>query len=335
MTSTRHGVTLTDDYAWLRADNWREVMRDPSRARSEDPRLSRGRERLRQGRARAHRAAAGDAVRRDEGAHQGGRLHGAEPGRPVRLFHALSRGRPASDRSAASRATAAPSRCCSTATRSRPARPIFQLGGMRAFARPSRCSPGRPTTRARNTTRCACAISRPAAILPDVIPDVAGSPVWTADSSAFYYVRLDANHRPSRVYRHRLGTPAADDALVYEEPDSRFFVSLGRTQSGRFAEISVHDHETSEMLADRSGGRRTRSRGWSRRARPRCSTTSSITRTGPARECWSSAPMRTARRTSRSCVTPLAEPARENWRDLVPHRRGIYRARHHACCRTG
>ena len=29
-TSTRHGVTLTDDYAWLRADNWRDVMRDPS-----------------------------------------------------------------------------------------------------------------------------------------------------------------------------------------------------------------------------------------------------------------------------------------------------------------
>ena len=70
--------------------------------------------------------------------------------------------------------------------------------------------------------------------------------VWTADSSAFYYVRLDANHRPSRVYRHRLGTPAADDALVYEEADSRFFVSLGRTQSGRFADISVHDHATSE-----------------------------------------------------------------------------------------
>src|SRR5687767_3858835 len=26
----RHGVTLTDDYAWLRAANWREVMRDPA-----------------------------------------------------------------------------------------------------------------------------------------------------------------------------------------------------------------------------------------------------------------------------------------------------------------
>ena len=28
--TTHHGVTLVDDYAWLRADNWQEVMRDPS-----------------------------------------------------------------------------------------------------------------------------------------------------------------------------------------------------------------------------------------------------------------------------------------------------------------
>ena len=28
-TSIHHGETLTDDYAWLRADNWQEVMRKP------------------------------------------------------------------------------------------------------------------------------------------------------------------------------------------------------------------------------------------------------------------------------------------------------------------
>ena len=33
--STHHGVTLSDDYAWLRADNWQEVMRDPSLLESE------------------------------------------------------------------------------------------------------------------------------------------------------------------------------------------------------------------------------------------------------------------------------------------------------------
>ena len=27
---TRHAIERVDDYAWLRAENWQEVMRDPS-----------------------------------------------------------------------------------------------------------------------------------------------------------------------------------------------------------------------------------------------------------------------------------------------------------------
>ncbi len=27
---TLHGITVTDDYAWLKDDNWQEVLRDPS-----------------------------------------------------------------------------------------------------------------------------------------------------------------------------------------------------------------------------------------------------------------------------------------------------------------
>ena len=33
--------------------------------------------------------------------------------------------------------------------------------------------------------------------------------VWAEDGRSFFYIRVDENHRPSRVYRHRLGTPAA------------------------------------------------------------------------------------------------------------------------------
>ena len=30
VSDTRHGVTRTDEYAWMRAENWQEVFRDPS-----------------------------------------------------------------------------------------------------------------------------------------------------------------------------------------------------------------------------------------------------------------------------------------------------------------
>jgi oligopeptidase B len=70
--------------------------------------------------------------------------------------------------------------------------------------------------------------------------------VWRRDGSAFYYVKVDKNHRASSVWEHRLGTPAGEDRLVYEEADSGMFVGLGQTQSRRMAVISIHDHETSE-----------------------------------------------------------------------------------------
>ena len=41
--------------------------------------------------------------------------------------------------------------------------------------------------------------------LADVVPDASSAVVWTQDASAFYYVRLDQNHRPDGVFRHALG----------------------------------------------------------------------------------------------------------------------------------
>ena len=55
-----------------------------------------------------------------------------------------------------------------------------------------------------------------------------------------------------RVRRHRLGVPAEQDEIIYEERDPGFFVHLGETQSGAFVEIVASDHETSEVhLLDR------------------------------------------------------------------------------------
>src|SRR6185503_1990451 len=83
--------------------------------------------------------------------------------------------------------------------------------------------------------------------LADVIPDTVGGSVWSADNRYLFYVRLDANHRPSRVFRHRLGTSPEADVLVYEELDPGFFVNVGETRSRRVILIDAHDHETSEV----------------------------------------------------------------------------------------
>nr|WP_188913390.1 S9 family peptidase [Aureimonas endophytica] len=82
--------------------------------------------------------------------------------------------------------------------------------------------------------------------LSERIEDTGGSVVWTARSDGFFYVRLDANHRPSRVFFHRVGSDPASDRLVYEETDSGFFMSVGSTQSDEFVVIHIHDHQTSE-----------------------------------------------------------------------------------------
>ncbi|MBB3951534.1 S9 family peptidase [Aureimonas jatrophae] len=78
------------------------------------------------------------------------------------------------------------------------------------------------------------------------LADTGGGVAWNGRSSGFFYTRLDANHRPSRIFHHTVGSDPADDTLVYEELDAGFFMGVGTTQSGGHVVIDIHDHETSE-----------------------------------------------------------------------------------------
>ena len=79
------------------------------------------------------------------------------------------------------------------------------------------------------------------------IEDTGGGGVFSADSKFVFYVRLDDNHRPSKLFRHRIGTDPTNDVLVFEEKDAGFFMGVGKTQSGDTILIDIHDHETSEV----------------------------------------------------------------------------------------
>jgi oligopeptidase B len=82
--------------------------------------------------------------------------------------------------------------------------------------------------------------------LADVVDDVTYGLAWADDGRTCFYVRPDAALRPHEVWRHRLGTPASDDDLVFREDDERFFLDVGRTRSGRFVLIESSSKLTSE-----------------------------------------------------------------------------------------
>ena len=83
--------------------------------------------------------------------------------------------------------------------------------------------------------------------LAESIANTTGQVVWAQDDQTIFYTVLDENHRPNKVFRHRIGCDPQTDVLIYEEQDPGFFVGLNKTGSGRFIQILAHDHETSEV----------------------------------------------------------------------------------------
>ncbi len=152
--------------------------------------------------------------------------------------------------------------------------------------------------------------------LPDEIPDTRGGMQWSADARHLFYVKVDDNKRPQFIYRHTLGEPANADVLVYAEPDSGFFVGLESTQSRRFILIDIHDHETSEVhLIDASAPLdpprlvAARRKGHQYGVEHNASALVITTNSKDAEDF-------------RIVEAPLDNPAEENWVEIVPHKPG-------------
>jgi oligopeptidase B len=104
--------------------------------------------------------------------------------------------------------------------------------------------------------------------LPDEVRDVYYGLAWANDERTVFYVRADPAERPFQVWRHVVGTPTGNDALVFQEDDERFAVHIQRTRTGRFvlvvtaskltAEVHVCDAENpaapARLLAERTHG---------------------------------------------------------------------------------
>ena len=152
--------------------------------------------------------------------------------------------------------------------------------------------------------------------LVDRVAETSGGAVWSADGLSVYYTRLDENHRPSRVYRHDLGTDPAEDVLIHAEADPGFFVDVGKTLSGRFLVVTCHDHQTAEChLLDLSAPGAglvcvaPRETGHEYEVDHQGDRLVILTNADGAEDF-------------RLDTAPLATPGRENWTPLEPHEPG-------------
>jgi oligopeptidase B len=83
--------------------------------------------------------------------------------------------------------------------------------------------------------------------LADEVPNTSHGCAWSLDGSALFYVTVDDAWRPYRVWRHLLGTPTADDVVVFEESDEKFWLGVGTSRDEKWLVIGTSSKLTSEV----------------------------------------------------------------------------------------
>ena len=141
-----------------------------------------------------------------------------------------------------------------------------------------------------------------------------GSLTWAADNiTLFYTVEDEEQKRQFQLYRHALLTTYTEDVLVYQDDDERFNIGIGRTRDGQFLILESGSHTTTECLVLPAG-----------------QITGHFTVISPREdEHEYSVDHRNGQwfirtndrgRNFRLVTAPVDAPARENWVERIPHR---------------
>ena len=245
ITLSNHGIERTDDYAWLRADNWQEVMRDPS-VLADDIRAYLEAENdyteayfedttalqetlFEEMKARIKEDDSSVPAKDGDYAYSMRYVTGGQQPHFLRTALDGSNEQVLLDGDALAEGKA-----------------YFRLGGLghsddHKLGIWSFDDKGSEyyTLRVRDLAT--------GEDLADEITETTGGGVWDNASKSFFYVKQDENHRPSKVFRHIVGDAPENDQLIYEEEDPGFFVGVGKTSANRFITIDCHDHQTAEV----------------------------------------------------------------------------------------
>ncbi|PYO88477.1 MAG: oligopeptidase B [Gemmatimonadetes bacterium] len=154
-------------------------------------------------------------------------------------------------------------------------------------------------------------------MLSDVIPRAIGGIAWAEDNRTLFYTKPDSvSVRPYQVYRHKLGTPAATDQMVYEDKDETYYVGVSKTKSRAYIMIQSSQTmatEYSYIRADQPDAPFKvifpRERGHEYHAN----------HFGDYFYILSN----DHAKNFRLMRTPVARPGRDNWEEVIPHRADV------------
>jgi oligopeptidase B len=84
-------------------------------------------------------------------------------------------------------------------------------------------------------------------LVTEKIEDTSGGITFSLDDKFIFYSKLDENHRPRKIFRHKIGTPVKNDELIFEEKSEAFTVGIGLSSDEKYYFIATSDHNTSEQ----------------------------------------------------------------------------------------
>ena len=84
-------------------------------------------------------------------------------------------------------------------------------------------------------------------LITEKIQETSGAITFSLNDEYIFYSKLDENHRPRKIYRHKLGTDINSDELIFEEKSEAFTVSIDLSSDDKYFFITTSDHNTSEQ----------------------------------------------------------------------------------------
>ncbi|HMO40292.1 MAG TPA: S9 family peptidase [Saprospiraceae bacterium] len=154
-------------------------------------------------------------------------------------------------------------------------------------------------------------------LLPDMIPGVQGDIAWASDNKTVFYTAKDLQTlRGYKIMKHRLGTPVSQDVEIFNEKDETFNVYVYRSKSDKYliiASSTTLSQEYRILEADKPDAA-------FRIFQPRVRELEySIDHFGDKFYIRTNLDAKNFR----LMETSEAATAKENWRELIPHREDV------------